>query len=78
MDQNNVTRKSTSLLAAVALAIGLVGASATACDLTQPSHFQQDSTRNADSTDRQASLDASSLEAYRGDLSVRLSGAPRG
>lgn len=82
MNRTTITKRSTGVMAAVALAIGLVGASLTACDLTSPNHFQTDSTRGADSTDRQASLDAAELEAYEGKvpgvrLASRLSG-PRG
>jgi hypothetical protein len=57
MDRDMTTR-TVGVLGAVALAVGLAGASVSACDLTSPGHFQQDSTRGSDSSDAQNSLSA--------------------
>ncbi len=55
---HDVTTRTVGVLGAVALAVGLAGASVSACNLTSPAHFHQDSTRGADSGDAQNSLSA--------------------
>lgn len=46
----------TGTLALAALSLGLLGATVTACSVTGPDHFQQDSTRGTDTTDQTRSL----------------------
>lgn len=77
MDRTSLTKRTTGYLAAAAVAIGLIGASVSACDLTSPSHFHSDSTRGADSTDRQASLTGAELDVALGDLPLRFARANR-
>ena len=51
------------ILGAVALSVGLLGAGVTACDLTQPNRFQQDSTPQGDSSNNTASIEGVELES---------------
>lgn len=78
MDRTSLTKRTTGYLAAAAVAIGLAGASVSACELTSPSHFHSDSTRQADSSDRQASLTGGELDAALADLPLRLASSDRG
>lgn len=60
---HDVPRRTVGVLGAVALAVGLAGASVSACQLTSPSHIQQDSTDNSDSTEAPNSLSAATEPA---------------
>lgn len=55
---HDVSSRTVGVLGAVALVVGLAGASVSACELTSPGHFQQDSNRNSDSSEAQNSLSA--------------------
>lgn len=53
---SDLPRRITGTLALVALSLGLLGATVTACSVTGPDHFHQDSTRGTDSTNQAQSL----------------------
>lgn len=77
-DRMDLRRGTLKALGAVAVMVGLAGAGVTACELTSPSHFQQDSTQRRDSGDSQTNVSPAELDAGMADLPVVLmeSGPP--
>lgn len=73
MDGTNLTTRTTGVLAAVAMAVGLAGVTVSACSLTSPNRFQNDTSMNSDSAPGAERLGAADLDAEA--IALRLARA---